>query len=79
MIFRLYIKYVVTLAFAIGFVFVGYSQKKPPLPQTKADDPVVGLPSPVPIDDYIPFLFIVAFSAGVYFYSKHDKNQATNS
>ncbi|MFD2825050.1 hypothetical protein ACFSYG_01085 [Leeuwenhoekiella polynyae] len=72
--FRLYIKYVVTLAFAIGFVCMGYSQGPPP---PAGPPPPVG--AQVPIDDYIPYLLIIAFSAGVYFYSKHDKNQATNS
>ena len=76
---RLYKKYVVTLAFAVGFMFMGYSKKKetPPAPQTKEDAPPIGLP--LPIDDYIPYLFLSALCAGIYVYNKIDKKQITNS
>ncbi|RXG17991.1 hypothetical protein DSM03_101669 [Leeuwenhoekiella aestuarii] len=78
--FRLYTKYVVALAFAIGFVCMGYAEKTPPAPEARAAAPPPLPPGlMVPIDDYIPYLLIIAFFAGVYFYSKHNKNQATNS
>ncbi|MEH6658005.1 hypothetical protein [Leeuwenhoekiella marinoflava] len=69
----------ITYIFLFCAMLVGYSQKEEtlPPPQQKNDFPPVGLP--LPIDDYIPFLFIVALSAGVYFYSKPDRNQVTNS
>ncbi|RXG33017.1 hypothetical protein [Leeuwenhoekiella marinoflava] len=70
---KLYTKYVVALAFAIGFVGMGYSKGAPPPPIP----PPVG--AQVPIDDYIPSLFFIAFIAGIYFYSRLDKKQATNA
>jgi hypothetical protein len=74
---KLYNKYVVTLVFSLGFVLMGYAEKTLPKPEARAATP--GVPPPgaqVPIDDYIPYLFIVAFSTGIYFYSKPDKKQA---
>lgn len=73
---KLYNKYVVALVFSLGFIYMGYSQDDDPPSPTNIPPP---FGEPLPIDDYIPYLLIIAFFAGVYFYSKHDKNQATDS
>lgn len=71
--------YVVTLILIVGVKTVVYAEdKNPPPPGARnAAPPPPGLQ--VPIDDYIPHLFILGVFIGGYFFYKAERQKVTNS